>query len=179
MPTLTFNPSAITDGQFIKRDGDNFVGSTGQTPYFIDTGETFTVEANCQVLFKLPITVDGTLTVDGYLIEVSGAKQVFALTDASTIAVDSDICDVGTVTITDNRTMGNPTGSPTDGKFLQFRIKQDGTGSRLITWDTQYRFGTDLPSPTLTTTPDKTDYVGFIYNSTDTKWDCIAYARGY
>lgn len=150
-----------------------------QTPYFIDTGETFTVEENCQVLFKLPITVDGTLTVDGYLIEISNGKQVVSLTDAATITVDSDICDVGTVTITDNRTMGNPTGSPSDGKYLKFRIRQDGAGGRTITWDTQYRFGDDFPVPTLTPDANKTDYIGFIYNELDDTWDCVSIAKGY
>ncbi len=182
MSTLKFNPSAITDGQYIKRDGNDFVGASGasgQTPYFIDTDQTFTVEANCQVLFKLPITVDGTLTVDGYLIEVAGSKQVIALTDASTITVNSDLVDIGYVTITDNRTIANPTGTPTDGKYLQFRIKQGGSGSYTIDWDAAYRFGADLPEPTLSISVGKTDYIGFVYNSVDTTWDCVAYTRGY
>jgi len=46
-------------------------GSIGQTPYYIATGEIFTVEANRQVLFNETIIVDGTLTVDGMLIYVS------------------------------------------------------------------------------------------------------------
>lgn len=39
-------------------------------PTLVQTGETFVVPANKQVLFSLPITVDGTLQVDGYLVEV-------------------------------------------------------------------------------------------------------------
>ena len=40
------------------------------TPTLILTGETFIVPVNKQVLFSLPILVDGTLIVDGDLIQV-------------------------------------------------------------------------------------------------------------
>ena len=54
-----------------------------------------------------------------------------------------------------------------------FYLKQDGTGSRTITWGGDFRFSGGT-APTLTTTGGKTDYLGFIYNSNDSKWDCIA-----
>ncbi len=60
-----------------------------------------------------------------------------------------------------------------------FRIKQDATGSRTITWNAIYRFSTDIPTPTLSTSANKTDYIGFQYNTADTTWDCLAVARGY
>lgn len=44
--------------------------SDSTTPYFIPTGETFTNNVNRQNLFNAVITVDGTLVVDGLLIEV-------------------------------------------------------------------------------------------------------------
>ncbi len=40
-------------------------------PTLIDTGETFTVPANRQVLFKLPIRVVGELIVRGALEQVN------------------------------------------------------------------------------------------------------------
>lgn len=42
-------------------------------PTFLASGETFTVPANTQVLFTLPIELDGTaaLAVDGILIEMT------------------------------------------------------------------------------------------------------------
>lgn len=45
--------------------------SDGAVPYAIAAGETFTVATNKQALFTLPIDVEGTLVVDGYLVEVS------------------------------------------------------------------------------------------------------------
>ena len=70
--------------------------------------------------------------------------------------------------------LANPTGTSIDGKSLIIRIKDNGT-ARAITYDTQYRaIGVTLPT---TTVISKTVYLGFIYNSTDTKWDCIGVAQ--
>ena len=101
------------------------------------------------------------------------AYRVVALTDGATIAVNADTTDEGKVTIAGNRTISNPTGTPAAGQQLILRIKQDATGSRTITWGSAYRFSGGT-APTLTTTASKTDYLGFIYNSDDTKWDCVA-----
>lgn len=43
---------------------------SGFVPVVIPDGQAFTVPDNTQVLFRMPITVDGTLIVDGYLIKV-------------------------------------------------------------------------------------------------------------
>ncbi len=102
---------------------------------------------------------------------------VVALTDGVTIATDASLGNTFTVTISGNRTLSNPT-NPIDGQKIIYRIKQDGTGNRLITWGTAFRFGVDIPTPTLSTTASKTDYIGFIYNGTDSKWDCLAVTRG-
>jgi hypothetical protein len=46
--------------------------STGaMVPYFIASDETFTVPEFKQALFNMPIDVEGTLVVDGYLLEVA------------------------------------------------------------------------------------------------------------
>ena len=61
-----------SDGHALTTDGAgtlawaNVVG----VPYLIATATTFTVPLYYQVLFSFPITIDGTLTVDGKLIEV-------------------------------------------------------------------------------------------------------------
>jgi hypothetical protein len=99
--------------------------------------------------------------------------RVVALTDGATITPNADTTDIGKVTIAGNRTIANPTGTLTGGQRLILRIKQDATGSRTITWGSNFRF-TGGTAPTLTTTASKTDYLGFIYNSDDTKWDCVA-----
>lgn len=101
-----------------------------------------------------------------------------ALTDGANIATDASLGSVFKVTIAGNRTIDNPT-NPTAGQKIVYRIKQDATGSRTITWGSAFRWGTDVTVPTLTTTAAKTDYIGFIYNSDDSKWDGVAVTRGY
>jgi len=67
-----------------------------------------------------------------------------------------------------------PTGTPVQGTKLIVRIKDNGT-ARALTWDAIYRaIGVTLPT---TTVISKTLYLGMIYNSTDTKWDCVATAQ--
>lgn len=54
-------------------DGVATITSTASgaaTPTYIPAGETTTVAENTQMLYVLPITVDGTLTINGHLVEV-------------------------------------------------------------------------------------------------------------
>lgn len=113
-----------------------------------------------------------TLKTDSlFRVASSFVSAVSALTDAATIATDASLGNLFTVTIAASRAMGAPT-NPTDGQSLTYRIKQGGVGSFIITWNGVFRFSGGT-APTLTTTAAKTDYIEFIYNATDTKWDCI------
>ena len=58
-----------------------------------------------------------------------------------------------------------------------FQIKDNGT-ARALTYDTQFRASSDLALPT-TTVVNKTLYMGFIYNSADTKWDLLAVLNNF
>lgn len=101
-----------------------------------------------------------------------------ALVDAATIATDASLSNTFTVTIAGNRTLGNPT-NPTNGQKVTWAIKQDGTGSRILSFDTAFAFGTDIPGVVLTTTPNKIDYITAIYNSVTSTWNVIGFAKGY
>jgi hypothetical protein len=71
--------SGGSSGQFIKTDGagnlsfDAPVGSPAPMPTVVDIGETLTIPVDYQGLFAYPITVNGTLDIDGILIDVSSA----------------------------------------------------------------------------------------------------------
>lgn len=71
----------------------------------------------------------------------------------------------------------NPSGTPVQGEKLMVRIKDNGT-ARALTYDTQFRASSDLALPT-TTVLSKTLYMGFQYNSTDTKWDLLAVINNF
>lgn len=102
---------------------------------------------------------------------LSGDLMV-SLTDGATISVDASLgVSVGAtykVTLGGNRTIANPTGL-TDGQILRFKLKQDGTGTRTVTWDTKYIFSTDTPAPTLSTAAGAVDLLSFVYDATDDK----------
>jgi hypothetical protein len=99
------------------------------------------------------------------------------LTDAATIATNAALGKIFAVTIAGNRTMGAPT-NPSAGQQIVYRIKQDATGSRTITWNAIFRFSDDTPTVTLSTIAGRTDYVAFTYNAADAKWDIAGVQKG-
>lgn len=102
------------------------------------------------------------------------------VTDGATVTPDPTTLDIGLWTIAGNRTVAAPTltssGNPpvVDGQQLLLRITQDATGTRIPTWNAIYRFPNGV-TPTLSTTPSKTDILLFQYNLADAKWDCLSY----
>ncbi|MBA7506122.1 hypothetical protein ES706_04802 [subsurface metagenome] len=70
-----------------------------------------------------------------------------------------------------NATFVTPSGTPVNGNKLIIRVKDNGT-TRTLGWDAIYR-AMEFALPT-DTTAGKTMYLGFIYNSADSKWDMVA-----
>ena len=105
------------------------------------------------------------------------AERITAITYAATMSVDFSTTDIADITLTGNPTI-NATGG-TDGQPFIIRLRQDGTGSRTVTWGTMFRFSTTTPAPTLSTAINKLDYVAFRYNLTDAKYDCAVVNIGY
>jgi hypothetical protein len=103
------------------------------------------------------------------------------LTDAATIAVNAAAGNYFKVTLTASRTMGVPT-NPVDGQLIMFQIKQGGTGSYTINWTSGaagYQFGTVLVAPTLDTAVGAYNYVGFRFDATANRWNCLAALGGF
>jgi hypothetical protein len=96
-------------------------------------------------------TADKTVTTD----RAWAAAETVALTDAATITVDMGTFINATVTLGGNRALGNPTNAKV-GQSGFIRIVQDGTGSRTLSYGSDWKFsnGSD---PTLTTTAAATD----------------------
>lgn len=102
--------------------------------------------------------------------------QVQSVADAggtlTPVSITNDV--VIATALSQATTIAAPTGSPVQGEKLVIRLKDNGT-ARALTWNAIYRaIGVTLPT---TTVISKTVYCGFIYNSTDTKWDCVAVAQ--
>lgn len=100
--------------------------------------------------------------------------RVTSIVSSGTPTVNSDNCDAVDITalaaaITSMTT--NLSGTPTNFQRLVFRIKDNGT-ARAITWGASFEaLGVALPT---TTTINKRLTVGFIWDSTTSKWGCVA-----
>jgi len=118
------------------------------------------------------LAVDGTDTNVGLSLSTKGSGKFkfndaayfpeATLTDASTIAWDTQASPVAKVTLTDNRTLGAGTNAVA-GQFVSLLVIQDGTGSRTLSFNAVYEFTADT-APVLTTTAAKGDLFVFRYN---------------
>ena len=126
----------------------------------------------------LPTSTDtlvGKATTDTLTNKSIIPKIVSATSITTSVAINADITDIHVVTAQAEAILySNPTGTLVQGQKLIIRIKDNAT-ARAITWGTNFRaMGTALPS---TTVVSKTLYLGFIYNSTDIKFDLVASAQ--
>jgi hypothetical protein len=114
---------------------------------------------------RLRINSTGLVSVVGNIT----AKQVIAgtqtLTDGTTVAWNLDSGAVGTVTLADNRTLAAPTNIKAGATYYLI-VKQDGTGSRTLTFDAVYKFPGGV-APTLSTAPNATDIFTFVSDGTN------------
>ena len=105
--------------------------------------------------------------------------RAVAVADATSITPNSDTSDVVTQTNTQvagTLTIANPTGTPTDGQKLIIRIKT--ANAQTYSFGTSYAFSTSVTAPT-TIAAGKTDYLGCIWNATNSKWDVVAVDQGH
>jgi hypothetical protein len=136
------------------------VGSTGPTGYTGYTGPE-------------SVTLTNTVTLTNKRI----TQRVTTITSHATPTVNTDDCDVVTITaqaeaITNMST--NLSGTETNFQKLIFRILDNGT-AQAITWGTAFEpRGVALPT---TTVANKLLTVGFIYDTVDNIWGCVASAN--
>lgn len=133
------------------------------------------------------ITNTGTLTLPTSTDTLVGRATTDTLTNkritprigttasGSTITPTGDASDQYNVTaLAADATIAAPSGTPTDGQRLILRILDNGT-ARALTWNAAYRaVGVTLPT---TTVISKVLYVGFIWSSQNSTWDCVAVAQ--
>jgi len=105
------------------------------------------------------------------------APTELVVTYSASITINAAVADVFEIVLTGNPTLNAPT-NPAAAKKIIIRLVQDGTGGRTVTWNAAFRFGVSLPSPILSVTALLHDYIAFVYNGVDSKWDCIGQVFG-
>lgn len=113
-----------------------------------------------------------------YINNIILIKQTFAATVYTDASIGREKPVQFEFTATSNFTLANPTNCA-NGKKIIYKIKQDGTGSRVVTFGSNFRGSTSLALPTLTTTANAVDIIGFVYDATVSKWNCWAVQQGY
>lgn len=105
------------------------------------------------------------------------APAVQTVTYSATPTIDWTSKDVSRITLTGNAVITNS--GAVDGQKMILELIQDGTGGRTVGFTSETRFGTDLTSITLSTAANKIDRVGLMYNASSSKYDVIAFVKGY
>lgn len=126
---------------------------------------------------RIPTGTSGSTVALGNHSHVAGPAPV-DLVDGATVATDASLGNYFRVTLAGNRTLGNPTNA-TDGQKCLWEVKQDATGTRTLTLGSDFIFGADLTSITLSTAANKRDLIGAIYNATLAKWLVTAFTKGF
>jgi len=134
---------------------------------------SFTFTANTSVTFP----ASGTLATTTATTAVS--ENVTSLVDGASITLNAAVGNIFYVVAGGNRTIIAPQNAITGQKII-IRHKASGADRTLAlaTSAGGFRFGTDIPSITATTSA-KTDYIGAIYNAQDTIWDIVAVTKGF
>lgn len=161
---------------------ENEIGITGAKNYVAKTGnETI---ADIKTFSSSPIvptpTTDYQAATKKYADDLIVAGEIITEVASSatpTPAIASKKTVYIITALAEAATFGVPTGSPTQNNTLLYRIKDNAT-ARALSFNAIYRAGTDISLPT-TTVLSKTLYIGFMYNSTDTKWDLLFVTDGY
>ena len=163
---ITLN--AQSDVRFADSDSSNYVAL--QAPATVSSNVTFTLPAADGTANQaLKTDASGNLgfasfllateTTNGQVVTGGVRGAITTLTDAATIAVDLDDNCHYKVQLGGNRTLGNPTNA-VEGQTGFIEVEQDSTGSRTLSFGSNYRFvgGT---APTLTTTASARDVLAY------------------
>lgn len=125
-------------------------------------------------------TLNGNLSGGSVLPVVIAPSSVVTLADAANVTIDPTLGNTFQLTAGGNRTLLKPT-TCRDGQEIILRHKASGSDRTLILTTGSagaFRFGTDITSLAATTS-GTTDYLKFMCNGTDNRWDVVSVVRGY
>ena len=130
-----------------------------------------------------------TIAIDSTVVTTTGTQvltnkeivsRVVSYADATSVTFDADTTDIATMINTQAEgtfTFNAPTGTAVDGQKLMFRFRS--TNIQTFSWNSIFAGSADSSLPTSSSGSSLTDYLGFIYDSSSTKWHMIAKNFGY
>lgn len=120
------------------------------------------------------------LKVVSTLLDQNINPRVVVIPDGSSVTINADITDLAVQTNTQpagTLTMNAPTGTPANGQKFIFRLQS--TNQQTFSWNGVFQGCNDFSLPSISSGGGKYDYMGFIWNSTASKWQMIAKAFGF
>jgi hypothetical protein len=97
------------------------------------------------------------------------APRITTLTSSSNLtACNVNNTDIGILTLSENTTLSNPTGTPFDGQLLLYRIVSASVYT--LAFGTDFETASGLSYPTATTGSNKLDEVAARWSVTRNKW---------
>jgi hypothetical protein len=111
---------------------------------------------------------------------IPGQIRTTTIADATSITMNADTTDFAVQVNTQSAgtlTINAPTGTPINGQKLMLRLQ--ATNLQTFSWNAAFAGSTDLALPTASSTGAKYDYIGFVYNSTASKWQMVAKMFGF
>lgn len=161
----TGNAATITLGTFT-------TGDPGSNVVITNSGNTSAAVFN----FTIPRGAVGATGNTGPIGPAPNtAARTVAIPDGTSLTINCESTDIATHINTQavgTLTVNQPTGTPYDGQKLVIRIKS--TNIQTFSWDSSFAGSTELGLPAGTSGGDVFDYVGFMYNSTNSKWQLLA-----
>lgn len=106
--------------------------------------------------------------------------RVVSYADSTSITINADTTDTAVHINTQaagTLTINAPTGTIVDGQRILIRIKS--TNVQTFSWNAIFQGSADLSLPSVTSGSNKFDYIGFIYNSSASKWQLLSTVFGF
>lgn len=145
-------------------------GSLSASLTAVAIGATKTNDAEPRGIFQL-YDANNAVTDAAQTFTAGQRGEITTLTDGATITPDMADSNNFVVTLGGNRTLANPS-NLTAGQSGSIFIVQDGTGSRTLSFGSQYDFAAGT-APTLTTTASAVDRIDYVVRTTSSI-HCVA-----
>ena len=154
-----------TGAVWVYCDGvDCFLAKVGAA----DLATTATTAANATALGGVAAASYARLDAQQGFTKGQNSTRVTLTESGGLVAVNASLSNAFYLAMSGNWTLSNPSAG-LDGQPIRLIIKQDGTGSRVITWGAKYKFPGGV-APILSTAPNARDYFAFEYFLADDVW---------
>jgi hypothetical protein len=191
---LALGSTVISGGTWNGGTVTSAYGGTGLTTFTAANNALYSTAAGTLTAGTLPVLAGGTGTttpsiVAGTNVTVTGTwpnqtiatgVRVVVIADGTTVTMNADTTDIATQANTQavsTLTINAPTGTPVNGQKIIFRLLS--TNIQTFSWNAVFQGSNDLALPSASTGSNKYDYMGFIWNSTNSKWQMLARNMGF